>query len=103
MLDDCAIRLSEFSNANDIALLILHHNYFPVAGGRVEDHLVDDAASGCDLIKVNLELNILLLVVAHELQLDVEGARALLLRQCDLVGLLRLHSRWERLPDTVFS
>jgi len=67
----------------------LHHHNLPAASSGVENHLIDDATRSSQLSHVDLELDVLLLVVSHELELDLEVLRALL-RKGGLVGLSSL-------------
>ena len=72
----------------------MHHDKLPTASCGVENHLIDDAASVGQLGHVDLELDILLLVVSHELELDLEVLGALLGKG----GLVRLSSLLIRRP-----
>ena len=63
--------LSELSGSDWVELGVLDHDELPVAPGRVEHHLVDElAALVCKLSEVDIEFNILLVIVSHELELD---------------------------------
>ena len=70
----------------------MHHHNLPAASSGVENHLIHDATCSCQLSHVDLELDVVLAVVSHELELDLEVLRALL-RKGGLVGLSSLLGR----------
>ena len=79
-------------------MLVVDDDDLPLARGRVEHHLVDELATGVgELSQINIELDVLLLIVTHELELSGEALGALgLLRKGHLVRLLGLLLRGER-------
>ena len=92
-LGDCwGLVLSERSNSAHVPLGIVLENKFPVSALRVHDHLVHDALSWGvgKLLKIHIQDEILLLIVSHELEINLEGLGTLL-RNGHLVGLLGLN------------
>ena len=62
------IDLSELGDSGNLTIGVVDYDELPVTILRIEDHLVNDTASTLDnLVKINLQLQILLVVVAHEL------------------------------------
>lgn len=62
--------LGELSDSDHVALTVMHEDKFPVARDRVEYHLVTYAADIGQLSKVNLDLDVLFLIVSHELEFN---------------------------------
>ena len=91
--------LSERSHSKHVPLTVVLQDQLPVAGLRVHHHLVHDAVAGRirQLLKVHIQDYILLLVVAHEGEIDFELLGTSLGRNCHLVGLLGLLLRGEDL------
>ena len=89
--------LSELLNADLLAISIKLLNNFPLTRGCVESHLIGNVTAVGELIDVDIELYVLLFVVAHELKLDLKLSWSVLLCRWhyNMVRLLLLVCVWE--------
>ena len=73
--------LCKLFNSDNIPTSVNLRDNCPVSRRRIKVHLIHDVASAVgQLHQIDLELDILLFIVAHELQLDFELGRTVGLR-----------------------
>ena len=89
--------LSKLLNADLIAIIIKLLDDFPLTSGCIESHLIGNTTVVGELVHVDIELNVLLFVVAHKLKVDLKLCWSVLLCSWhyNMVRLLLLVCVWE--------
>ena len=96
-VSDRSLDLSELSNTSNLSIGTIDDNELPVSGFGIKHSLIDDLSAKLNkFIKLDFELQVLLLVVAHKLKLDIEVAWRLLRHRYRVWRILLL-SVWEGL------